>query len=387
VVKLVDGVLAALLACPALECGAQAHDHAAHTMRNELGASAVFDARGTLWAVYSEADRVYVRSSSDAGRHWAAPAAVTNETLDGGGDARPKIALGREREIFVTWTRPMSKPYTGEIRFSRSTDGGRTFSAPLTVHKDRQEITHRFDSLAVNNAGQVFVAWVDKRDQPAAQAPDYRGAAIYFAVSDDAGASFRGDFKAAEHSCECCRIALLPREDGSVLAMWRHVFAPNVRDHALARLAPDGQVSGFQRATFDDWHVDACPHHGPSLAADSSGRLHAVWYSGAPKHSGAFYGRLGADGVMGERRLGGETAEHPDLAVSGQRIAVAWKEFDGRRSLLNTLRSDDGGQSWSERRLATTSGASDQPRVLVDGGQFYVFWNTRLEPLKVVALP
>ena len=40
----------------------------------------------------------------------------------------------------------------------------------------------------------------------------YRGAAVYFAVSDNQGASFRGDFKLADYSCECCRIAMLPHE-------------------------------------------------------------------------------------------------------------------------------------------------------------------------------
>jgi hypothetical protein len=366
---------------------AQAHGHAGHMAGNELGASAAFDREGVLWTVDRENGRVCARSSRDFGRVWSAPVPVTSERLDSGGDARPKIAVAAQGDIYVTWTRPMSKPYTGEIRFSRSTDGGRSFGAPLIVHHDRREITHRFDALTVNSAGQIFVAWVDKRDQLAAGRPDeYRGAAIYFAVSDDGGRTFRGDFRAAEHTCECCRIALLPRSDGSVLALWRHVFAPNIRDHALARLTPDGTAHGFRRATFDDWHVDACPHHGPSLAADSAGELHAVWYSGAAQRNGAFYGRIGGDGVAGQRRLGGDTAEHPDLAIAGQRIAVAWKEFDGQRSLLKAIRSDDGGRTWTERQLAATAGASDQPRVLAAGQKFFVFWNTRLEPRKVMAL-
>ncbi len=362
----------------------------ADAMRPDLGATAAFDAQGVLWAAHKDGGYIAVSRSADAGRSWSAPLRVNSiiEPTDMGADSRPKIALGTGGEIYVSWTRPLGKPFTGEIRFARSLDGGRSFSTPLTVHADRQEITHRFDALAVNNKGQLFVAWIDKRDGVAAARAKaaYRGAAVYYAVSDDHGASFRGDFRLAEHSCECCRIALRPQDDGSVLALWRHVFSPNIRDHALARMTPDGKPAEVRRATFDDWRIDVCPHHGPSLDMDASGRLHAVWFTQAPKNSGVFYGRLRDGGVDLQRRVGGETAEHADLAVSGNRVVVAWKEFDGERSRLRAMVSDNAGERWSERELAVTADASDHPRVLLREGVFHVFWNTRREPLLTVAL-
>jgi hypothetical protein len=354
-----------------------------------LNASAAFDQRGVLWAVVKDGGHLVVRRSDDLGRAWSKPVTVNPEPEPVGadGDARPRILAGPGGEVYVTWTRPLSKPYTGNIRFSRSLDGGRTFSAPVTVHTDRQEITHRFDSIAVNRQGQLFVAWIDKRDQVAAgKDAGYRGAAVYFAVSDDRGASFRGDYRLADHSCECCRIALLPRADGSVLAMWRHVFAPNVRDHALAAMNPDGRPGKLQRATFDDWRVDVCPHHGPSLAADGAGRLHSVWFTQGTKH-GVFYGRLRDGAVEGQRRVGGETAEHADLAAHGGRLAVVWKEFDGERSRLRAMTSENGGDAWREHEMGVTSGASGHPLVLERQGRFYAFWNTRREPLSVTPVP
>ena len=367
--------------------------HAGHsTSTAALGAVATIDRQGIVWAAHQEGGHVLVSRSEDLGRSWSKPVRVTvdEEGTDPSGEARPKVATGKDGEIYVTWTRPLRKPYTGEIRFSRSLDGGQSFSAPLTVHADRQEITHGFDAIGLNRSGQIFIAWIDKRDRAAAGAVDagaYRGAAVYFAVSDDRGASFRGDYKLAEHSCECCRLALLPRNDDSVLALWRQVFAPNIRDHALAAMYPDGRAGALQRATFDDWRIDACPHHGPSLAQDAQERLHAVWFTQAPGRAGVYYGRLRADGVDAQRRVGGEAAEHADLAIIGQRVAVAWKEFDGERSQLRVMVSEDGGEHWREHHLAYTSGASDQPRVLVWNDRFYVFWNTRKEALTLSALP
>jgi hypothetical protein len=374
--------------CGAGACTQQEHGMMhAHQPKSELGAYAAFDAQGALWAVTAEGGHVLVQRSADAGASWDKPQRVNGEAeaIGTGGDSRPKIATGTGGELYVTWTKPLAKLYSGDIRFARSLDGARSFSPPITVHTDRQEITHRFDALAVNRDGRVFLAWIDKRDM-VLRGKDYRGAAVYYAVSEDRGASFRGDYKVADHSCECCRIALLPRPDGSVLALWRHVFEPNVRDHALARLLPDGRVAEFRRATFDDWRIDACPHHGPSLAADGAGELHAVWFSQAPKASGVFYGRLREGGVEGQRRIGAASAEHADLAVLDRRVAIAWKEFDGQRSVLKAMLSADSGRSWSERELMATAGASEQPRVLTRGGDFYVFWHTRNEPLSVRVL-
>jgi len=393
-------ILFLALALGAVTCGRaaekQIHAHGGmsgdRTAQAELGAQAAFDARGVLWAVHKVSGHLAVSRSGDRGQSWANPVLVTPapEPTDTGSDARPKIALGPGGEIYVTWTRPLSQPFTGEIKLARSLDGGRTFSPPAVVHRDRQEITHRFDSIVVNGQGQVIVAWIDKRDlvaAAAAKAPPYRGAAVYFAVSVDRGATFRGDYKLADHSCECCRIALVRHDDGSVTAMWRHLFEPNIRDHAVAQLFPDGRTGPVRRVSFENWRIDACPHHGPSLAEDAQRRLHAVWFSAAPQQQGVHYGRLGESGLEAHRRVGGQAAAHADLAVLGQRVVIAWKEFDGERTRLRALRSDDGGDSWRDYELAATAGASDQPRVLTLGADFHVFWNTHERPLSLTILP
>ncbi len=364
--------------------------HAMGGARPSLGASAAFAGDGRLWMVDAADQQVRVRHSDDLGATWSAPVAVNAEPepVAADGDSRPKIAIAPNGTLHVTWTQPLPKPYTGIIRFSRSLDGGATWSRPITVHADRQEITHRFDAITVTDDGTVFVVWIDKRDQERAKATGapYRGAAVYFAVSDDNGASFRGDYRVADHSCECCRIALLADGDG-VLALWRHVFEPNLRDHALARLNPDGSAEPMRRATFDDWAIDACPHHGPSLARDGHGHLHAVWFALGPRDPGVSYGRLVDGRVEGQRRIGGARAEHADLAVAGDAIAIVWREFDGEVMRLNALRSDDGGATWREQAVAQTTDVADQPKVLVREGRFHAFWNLRGQPPQVLPLP
>jgi len=367
---------------------AQGHVHgqaSAKPAKPELGTSAAFAPDGSLYAVTKGGQHVLLHRSTDDGATWGEPVTVNAapEAISADGENRPKLAFARDGGVLVSWTRPLAKPYTGEIRFVRS-DDGRRFDEPITVHRDRQEITHRFETLALTGSGQVLIAWIDKRDLEAAQAGEreYRGAAVYAAFSDDGGRTFRPEVKVADHSCECCRIAIANDTDGRPLVMWRHVFEPNERDHAIAKIGPDGVTGEVSRATFDRWRIDACPHHGPSLAVAPDGTRHAVWFNEKDGEGRVFYGRLAGGRTEGQRAIGGDRAAHADIAISGRRIAIVWKEFDGERTRLRGELSDDGGEHFHVIELAATEGASDQPRVLRRGNALFAFWRTGIEGMK-----
>ncbi|MFN3717117.1 MAG: sialidase family protein [Thiobacillus sp.] len=356
----------------------------------EYGASAAFTDDGMLLAVTKQGEHVLLYRSRDEGNTWLPPTVVnaSPEPISADGENRPKVVPMPDGRILVSWTRPLGKPFSGEVRLAHSDDGGITFSAPLTVHQDRAEITHRFETPLVARDGRVYIAWIDKRDLEAAKLAKkpYRGAAIYLAVSEDGGKSFLPEIKVADHSCECCRIVAALDTDGAPVFMWRHVFEPNIRDHALARIAPDGKPLNMDRATFDGWRVDACPHHGPSLAIAPDGTRHAVWFNVKDGAGRVFYGRLRPGGVEGQRTVGGERAAHADLAVSNERIAIVWKEFDGERTRLYAEISVDGGNTFKKLMLATAEKNSDQPRALVRGDELFAFWRTEVEGMRVFPL-
>lgn len=381
-------------------CSAQAS--AASSMKKasvQLGSSAAFASDGTLFAALREGPHVVVLRSQDKGRTWSPPLQVNAqpEAIAADGENRPKLAFAADGGVLVSWTRPLSKPYTGEIRLARLEPGALRFSPPITVHQDRSEITHRFETLITAGDGRVYVAWIDKRDLAAyqASASAYRGAAIYAAVSEDGGRSFKPEVKVADHSCECCRLAVARDVDGAPVLLWRHVFAPNERDHALVKLQTDGRALRLERATFDRWQIDACPHHGPALAIAADGQRHAVWFNQRQGEGRVWYGRLpnsGGDvdavaGVLGQRAVGDEQASHADLAVSGQQLVITWKAFDGEQVRLYAEVSKDGGQSFAPAKmLAATHGASDQARIVQGGEDLFVFWHTEQEGLRLFAV-
>ncbi|MEZ0190824.1 sialidase family protein [Ralstonia solanacearum] len=396
--RLAAGLLLALAA--ALALAHEGHDHggtAAKTAaKPQLATTAAFDPAGRLWVTWAEGRHVVVAWSDDLGKTLSAPRRINPqpELIYTDGENRPKVIASPDGALYATWSRPLAAPYTGFVRFSRSLDGGRTWSVPVTVHHDRQPITHRFDSIAVDSAGRIFIAWIDKRDLLRAQAArqPYEGAAVYYTVSTDRGATFAQERKVIDQICECCRIALAPDADGRMLALWRNVFAGQIRDHALATLPVDTAALTVTRATFSGWRVDACPHHGPALAVTADGTRHMAWFSVMRDKPGLFYSRLSADGkpvggawaFTGPVQAGAQVA-HPALLSADGALWLVWKQFADDRMQIMLRKSTDGGAHWSVPvSLARTDGGSDHPQLLARDRHVYLSWRTQAEGYRLI---
>ena len=150
--------------------------------------SATFDDHGNLWIAFVQNEFVYVSQSQDRGKSFSDPVAVnsTAEDAEHNGENRPKIIFDDSGTIFVSWTLKTSPRFTGEIRFSRSSDNGESFETPRTINDDNLFTGHRFESLFLSESGHLYLTWVDKRDLEAnlEKGEDYVGAAVYYAVSD-----------------------------------------------------------------------------------------------------------------------------------------------------------------------------------------------------------
>ena len=356
-----------------------------------LAVTVDFDENGRLWLAAISGQHIYVSYSDDGGITRSAPVKVNAEPeyILGDGENRPKIIV-RKGVIYLSYTQGLAKPMTGHIRFSRSLDGGKTFSQPVTVNDNLEIISHRFDVMGVNNRGQIFIAWLDKRDLSVAakKGEKYAGLGLYYAVSDDGGESFHPNIKAADHACECCRVAMAMDTDGYPVVAWRHVYDTNIRDHALIRL--DGRMAPV-RLSHENWNVAGCPHHGPSLSIAADGIYHATWFSNAAQQRGLFYAHSTDRGKTFSRPLNfgniGAQPAHPYVFSLGSRVHLAWKEFDGESTAILGMRSGDGGKSWSApAKLAATSDVSDWPLLLGAGDRVYLSWNTRNEGHRLIEI-
>jgi hypothetical protein len=223
--------------------------------------TSAIDDDGRLWVAYVIGEYVHVARSEDLGGTWSRGVRVNRqpEPIYTNGENRPKIAIGRAGEIYVSWTRVTEGRFAGDIRFSRSLDAGRSFEPVRTINDDGLPTSHRFETLFVDSRGNVYLAWLDKRDQERVlkEGGEYTGAALYYTVSTDSGLGFAANRKVADFSCECCRIAMAETHGGNVAVFWRHIFGDNVRDHGFAILGVDRVVTPLQRPVDDNWRIEA----------------------------------------------------------------------------------------------------------------------------------
>ena len=379
---------------------AQAGEHAKHKQviskkcKNSTGipvlrcastTTASFDKKGILWVAWFDSGHVYVSRSTDKGQTFNLPVTVNRipENIYAKGENRPKISFGNKGEIYLSWTQKLSKKrFSGHIRFSRSIDGGEHFSDPITVNDHREITSHRFDALAVNDKGDIYIAWLDKRDLLAAKkaGKKYNGAALYYALSTDSGKTFHKNKKIADNSCQCCRVVMAMDKQQLPVIVWRHIFGDNIRDHGIVTFSQADRANEPKRLSHDNWHIEGCPHHGPAISIADDGIYHITWFNNAPDSHGLFYVNSVNNAVNFSTPLNfgnyEKSAAHPHVLSLGKHVYIVWKEFDGKQSTLNLMQSDNTGKSWSPpTQLATTSAASDHPFLIKNGEEVYVSWH------------
>ncbi|MBT3557204.1 MAG: exo-alpha-sialidase [Rhodospirillales bacterium] len=342
------------------------------------------DGHGRWWLTWTQQGHVYVASAHNPADGFTRPVRVTQSAMhvDKNGENRPKAVVAENGDVYVSFTAKGKREYTGVIYFSRSLDGGKTYSAPRPVTDEAEPGSQRFDTIAVTSSGRIYMAWLDKRDLFAAKnnGQVYRGAALYYTWSDDRGASFAPNTKVADHSCECCRTAMALDGETPVV-VWRHVFAPNIRDHMVIRLNTNNIPV---RLSDDHWAIDGCPHHGPAISITNAGVQHVVWYTDGEVRSGLFHARSDDGGKSFSAPSGfGATdrqASHPHVLAIGKTVFLAWKEFTGEESELYVSQSADAGRTWSvPLRVAQTPGPSDHPFLIHANGWVHVSWTTMIE--------
>ena len=343
-----------------------------------------FDPAGRLWLTWFFNNHVYTQYSDDLTKTLSDPVIVNiePENIDDSGEDRVKIAFGQEGEIYLVWAMKPPQKYTGHIRFSRSIDGGKSFSKPITIDDDEFR-AHRFAAMETNQKGDIYLAWLDKRDLFRARAKkiEYAGSAIYYSRSTDKGQSFSANKKIADHSCECCRVSMDMDKNDLPVVLWRHVYPGSMRDHAVTKFADEDTPGEVIRVSRDEWAIDACPHHGPDIKSDQNGTQHVVWFANSEKRRGLSYAKMpeGKKEFSSPFSFGDpQTAGHPYLLSDENNLYLVWTAFEDDQMRVYLKKSTDNGDNWGgESVIAEIDSSADHPFLLKNGCDIFLSWHTR----------
>jgi hypothetical protein len=328
-----------------------------HNVRAVVGPSVRIDDEGRISLAWMEEDKetralLYARTEKPGGPIGAAVKVNQPTEPPYMRQEAPALAVVGD-QVFLTWalTHPKvkpDKPFSNELRLSRSTDGGKTFLPSILVNDDEQVIGHSFDSIHVAPDGVVHVAWIDGREGK-------KEPGTFLTRSTDHGRTVAKNFKVDENTCVCCRTSLTTGQDGTLYVAWRKIFPGDIRETVVARSTDGGNTFSSPVIVGQDrWVFSGCPHRPASIGTDRLGRLYVVWYTeGVDEIPTVFlaYSDDRGNTFSPKQKLNvskGTFPDHPQMAVDPEgRIVIVWEEQSPVRREVVMSVSLDRGQTFS----------------------------------------
>jgi hypothetical protein len=304
---------------------------------------------------YGAGKSIYVAVSANQGKSFSEPVKVAEaQILPLTRHRGPRIAISNGTIVVTAVTGKTEAsgshahglPSDGDLFAWRSTDGGKTWSAPVRINDVPAAPREGLHTLAADGKGRVFAAWLDLRNE---------GTRLYGAWSDDDGATWSANSKLYESAdgtiCQCCSPAAAFASNGNLDVMFRNALG-GARDLYLLSSASHRPSFGkAQKLGQGTWMLNACPMDGGGIA-HTGGVAVTAWrrdrdiYLATPSKP--------------ETRLG--EGQDVALAVSGSRIYVLWIQ---RSQLV----------SWVDGKTGTLADKAAMPAIVaLPGGGVLAAW-------------
>jgi hypothetical protein len=173
--------------------------------------------------------------------------------------------------------------YTYDIKIVTSSDNGKNWGAPKTLHDDGKKAEHGFVSM-IPYGESYFISWLDGRNSVMKAAGEHGEGhhgqmTIRGAIVDKQGIK-SGEWELDNRVCDCCQTGAAITTNGPVV-IYRDRSEQEIRDISIVRFV-NGQWTSPKPIFSDNWKIDGCPVNGPRIA--SQGNILAVaWFSSPDK--------------------------------------------------------------------------------------------------------
>jgi hypothetical protein len=323
---------------------------------------------------------------------WIDPEADSNSVLRfavlGNAWSRPRT-IAQGRGWFVNWAdfpalagsgstlvahwleRSGRSTYAYDIRMVRSSDGGATWSTPVTPHRDQTASEHGFVSLWPQEGGAVAAVWVDGRRSGPGGGMNLRTATL------SASGDLSDEVELDDRICDCCQTAVALTSDGPIV-VYRDRTADEIRDIAVVRLV-NGAWTASAKVADEQWRINACPVNGPAVAAQRRD-VAVAWFTaagGTRRVEVAFSADAGASfGTPAMVDDGHPVGRVGIIMLDDGAALVSWLEDTGAGAEVRVRRVSPTGERGTAQTVARTASGrpSGFPRMARAGDRVVFAW-------------
>jgi len=324
------------------------------------------DLGGNIYVVWEDDtntnSNILFSRSTDGGATFSPPKGVSNSA---GFSFNPRVAVDTGGTINVVWQDSPDFFRTSNVFFSRSSDAGNTFSTPMNLSGTSSSAFYSTPQIAVHNAGNISVVWES----------DTGNLAIWFSGSSDGGATFSAPTMLSTNTGGSIDSQIAVDKNGNINVVWEDDLAGH-SDISFSRSADNGATFSPPMNLSNPLGNSLANSNSPRLALDILGNINAVWANDSPGNFDIFISRSTDGGVnfSGPKNISKSSSfsSNPFIAVdAGGNINLVWADINPAD--LNTdiffARSSDGGATFSTaQNVSHSSGFSSNPWLTVDAG-------------------
>jgi hypothetical protein len=294
----------------------------------------------------------------------------------------PSVCALADGTLAAHWLQKSSGgTYSYDVKISLSQDHGKTWSKPLSPHRDGTLTEHGFVSLVPLTSTSFGVFWLDGRET------DQNGdMALRFTTLSRNGLLGK-DQLVDDRVCTCCQTSAVVLASGDPFVAYRGRTQDETRDIWIATVQ---RKNGVRRRTInpDGWVINGCPVNGPSTRRQGN-TVVVAWPTVKNKQPEV---RVSISTDSGKtfgppiRVDDGNPLGRVDVAlVNSEAAVVSWLESTGDTTSIRWRLIDRRGNSKASQQVAKTLGsrASGFPQLECFEGSLFFAWTDATKPARV----
>jgi len=318
------------------------------------------DSRGNVYAAWwgRAIGDIFLSFSKNGGETWSEARNISNTPLS---SDFPALAVDRGDRVYLVWDDQSIIPLSGEVVFSISNDGSKTWSPPKNLSNTRLSSSRPI--IVAGHRKDLYVSWIEE------------GSKVFFTRSPDSGETWSSPIDVSDGFSPNPVHSPAMTEDGkgNLYISWSERNGKPF----LVISKDGGETWGKPKAI-----TMVEPTNSPDLSASLDGTLFVVWSQKGGVYTDIYLTQSIDGGKTFSKPVNisqseGVSSTHPKIRVSKNgNIFCVWHEVVSGNTEVFMVNSTDQGKTFPlPFNLSQLPGNSLVPRVVVNNrGNLFTVW-------------